>query len=336
MSNEHQPYLSFVVTTRNDDHGGNLHERTQIFINGLLEQCKRHELPAELIVVEWNPPDDRPRLKDAFEWPVEGSPCQVRIIEVPPEIHHRLDHADRLPLFQMIAKNVGIRRSRAPFSLATNIDILFSDELMAFLKSRRLQPNLLYRINRYDVPAEVPVDAPMDEQLSWCKNNLLRVNSRNGSYNVQTKKYSIVYGKEFYENYLLDLKPVRVPLFTNACGDFTLLSKEGWDKTKGYCERPIWSFHIDSIFIYSAFHAGFREVELPDPMRIYHIEHHSGFTPESKDKMYSFLEEKKIDKFTNDDLTNFGVQMRQNNQPVIWNGPDWGMANESLPEEALN
>ena len=58
---------------------------------------------------------------------------RVRFIEVPPEMHARYDHGKALPLYQMIAKNVGIRRARGRFVLATNIDILISSELAAFM-----------------------------------------------------------------------------------------------------------------------------------------------------------------------------------------------------------
>src|SRR6266508_1631698 len=98
-----EPYLSLVVTARNDDHGGNLLGRMQAFVSGWIEQARRHQIPSELIVVEWNPPDGR------------------------------YDHAKALPLYQMIAKNVGIRRARGRFILATNIDILISSELAVFI-----------------------------------------------------------------------------------------------------------------------------------------------------------------------------------------------------------
>src|ERR1700722_20937716 len=123
-----QPYLSVVVTTRNDDHGGNLLGRTQAFVNGFLSQCRRHKVPAELIIVEWNPPPDRPPLAEALQWRDSEGWCQVRIIAVPLEIHQRWRTWKALPLYQMTAKNVGIRRARGEFVLATNIDILFSDE----------------------------------------------------------------------------------------------------------------------------------------------------------------------------------------------------------------
>jgi hypothetical protein len=177
------PALSIVVTSRNDDHGGNMLGRMQIFVTGLLEQCRRHQLDGELILVEWNPPPDRPRLADALSWPKEPGPCRVRIIEVPPETHRRRYKLwQALPLHQMIAKNVGIRRARGRFVLATTVDLLFSDELVSFLASGTLEPGRLYRIDRYDVPADVPVNGPVEKQLEYCRTHVIRVATRDGIY----------------------------------------------------------------------------------------------------------------------------------------------------------
>jgi FkbM family methyltransferase len=179
-----EPYLSLVVTARNDDHGGNLLGRMQIFVNGWLAHARRHNIPSELIIVEWNPPADRPPLAEALRWPVDFGPCEVRFITVPPEIHSRYQHGANLPLYQMIGKNVGIRRARGRFILATNIDILFSDELAAFLGSRQLKTDRMYRIDRYDAMSDVPADAPLEEQLAYCRSHLIRVNRREGTFEV--------------------------------------------------------------------------------------------------------------------------------------------------------
>jgi hypothetical protein len=173
-----EPYLSVVVTSRNDNHGGTMLRRMQTFVNALVGQCRRHRLDAELIVVEWNPPADRPPLADALRWPADLGPCQVRFVQVPPDVHARFRHSAHLPLFQMIAKNVGVRRARGRFVLCTNIDILFNDELAAFLAAGRLEPGRMYRLDRHDVMTDVPVDAPVEEQLAFCASHLLRVNSR--------------------------------------------------------------------------------------------------------------------------------------------------------------
>jgi hypothetical protein len=184
---ESAPYLSVVVTARNDDHGGDPLYRMQTFIDSLLQQCERHELDAELIIVEWNPPEDRPSLADALHWPTEGSRCAVRIIDVPFDVHMRLEHARTLPLFQMIAKNVGIRRARGAFVLATNIDVLFDDALIRRIASKRLRPGMLYRVDRYDVPASI--DADPREWLDWCKRSVIRVHTGRGSVDTRTGEF---------------------------------------------------------------------------------------------------------------------------------------------------
>ena len=185
------PYSLIVATARNDNHSGNMLRRMQIFINGLLHQCQQYQLPAELIIVEWNPPVDKPPLASVLSWPIENNPCKVRIIEVPPEIHRRFKHSEGLPLFQMIAKNVGIRRAKGEFILATNIDLLFSDELFSFLASRQLQPGVMYRIDRYDVLSDVPLEASLEEQLAYCQENIIRVNGRYGTKDVKRKRKKV-------------------------------------------------------------------------------------------------------------------------------------------------
>ncbi len=183
------PYLSVVVTSRNDDHGGNLKARMQYFVDGWIHQAKKFNLDSELVIVEWNPPQDRPRLKDALRWPDDLGPCVVRIIEVPTHIHHHFQHAEKLPLFQFIAKNVGLRRAWGDFVLATNIDILFSDEMMAFLAARKLDREKMYRNDRLDVPAELPEGLSMDETLDYCARNVIRINKRNCSINLSPPGY---------------------------------------------------------------------------------------------------------------------------------------------------
>jgi hypothetical protein len=181
---ESRPYISVVVTARNDDHGGSLLRRMQAFVNGWIGQCKRHGLSAELIVVDWNPPEDRPPLIDVLRWPEECGPCAVRFIRVPREIHGRYKHAELMPLYQMIAKNVGIRRAQGQYVLATNIDIIFSDELVRYLAEEPLDPDRMYRIDRHDVMSDVPVDGTVDEQLAYCSTHLIRVNAREGTFNL--------------------------------------------------------------------------------------------------------------------------------------------------------
>jgi hypothetical protein len=175
-------YLSLVATARNDDHGGNLKGRMQAFVSGWLQQCKRFGISSELVLVEWNPPPDRPSLRDALCWVPADGPCAVRIIEVSAELHAQFKYAKALPLYQMIAKNVGIRRARGKFILATNIDILVSDELAAYLAAKKLERGRMYRIDRHDAMSDIPADAGIAEQLAYCRSHLIRLNAREGTF----------------------------------------------------------------------------------------------------------------------------------------------------------
>ncbi len=179
------PYLSVVVTSRHDNHGEGLLARFQTFVDVLLDQCERHQLPAELIIVEWNPPLDRPRLAEVLRWPTRHEVCPVRFLEVPPALHRQFPNHSGLPLFQMLAKNVGIRRARGEFILCTNIDLLFAEELIAWLGQRPLRRGRLYRIDRHDVAAGVTTLSTTEERLAYCRANLLRVNAREGTFPVE-------------------------------------------------------------------------------------------------------------------------------------------------------
>jgi hypothetical protein len=164
----------------------------QVFVNTLVAQCERHKISAELLLVEWNPPADRPRLATALAWPVSQW-CEIRIVEVPAEVHARFEHSDRLPLFQMIAKNIGIRRARGEYVLATNIDLVFSDELMADIASRRLRADRLYRVDRHDVDALPDPSLPLEDVLAICRDNVIRICARVGTHDVASGAFYRIY-----------------------------------------------------------------------------------------------------------------------------------------------
>jgi hypothetical protein len=186
------PYLSVVATSRNDDHGGKMLERMQLFVNGLTAQCDRHRLDCELVLVDWNPPTDRAGLADALTWPAGEGYLAVRVIQVPHSYHAKLAHSDKLPLFQMIAKNVGIRRARALFVLATNVDVLLSEPLMEALARRDLDPSTLYRADRYDISDGIDPFWPIEAQLVYCESHVTLVNELEGSRDLRTGHFDRV------------------------------------------------------------------------------------------------------------------------------------------------
>jgi hypothetical protein len=190
---QNRPEVSFVACGRNDDHGGNFLARFEIFVRHLAAQCARHALRAELVVVEWNPPKDKAGLRNAIKWPAATPFCPVRLIQVPKELHERFENSDKLLLHQFIAKNAGIRRARGEFIVATNIDIIFSDALIARMAKGHLQSDCFYRVDRRDVSPMVPLESTASEQLQFCERNVIRIHDKFGTLDLRHGTFSRIY-----------------------------------------------------------------------------------------------------------------------------------------------
>ena len=175
-----EPTLSVVLTARNDD--VHVVRRTQLSVSALIQQCAEHGLAAELLVVEWNPPTQRPQLREALVIPRDSGNCIVRIISVPRDVHAKQQRSEHLAQFPMTARNVGIRRAQAPTVLCINPGVLLSNELVVFLASAAAERGVCYRIDRRDVAAAMPAAVPVDQQLAFCQSHLLRLHAREGAY----------------------------------------------------------------------------------------------------------------------------------------------------------
>lgn len=198
------PDLSIIITTRNDDHGENPLGRLQAMLDNLAWHAQKFSARWEFIIVEWNPPVDRPFLREVLRFPDKTNPLRIRIIQVPNTLHRRLNNWDRLPLFQMIAKNVGGRRAKGQYLLFTNMDILFSEDLAKWLvpgndqikknKSRpgvtnespghEPQKKIVYRIDRSDCDRGIPPDLSPVQVIEWVSRNQIRINGLVGTYPV--------------------------------------------------------------------------------------------------------------------------------------------------------
>ncbi len=407
-------HLSVVATSRNDDHGNGLLDRMQYFIDGLIDQCNRHRVTAELILVEWNPPSDKAALLTSLKWPKSNFFCDVRILTVPKSVHQEFENSSTLPLFQMIAKNVGIRRARGRHILATNIDILFSDPLMTFIRDS-LKSGTLYRVNRLDVPQEMPKNKDIQEILRFCQSTYFRINTNQytGIRSASDLKWQFIKflcmltptprrvllhittltgmlcwsfvatSKSFLKRakcslFLLVLqKSIKISrlnlklaifkfiekvcritvnlssyftsilradnrkknLFTNACGDFTLMSREAWFSLRGYPEWPIFSWHLDSILLEQAARRGIRERFIGFKAPIYHIEHSrgSGYSPEGSNALFARLDSMKLPYLDNEAYHVIVRQMWDSGQEsAIFNDVNWGLAAREFAEAEIS
>ena len=119
-----EPYLSFCVYSRNDNHGGAMYNRMKTCLMGFFKQAERHGLKSEIVLVDLNPPENRPLLKDLYQWPLDSRYCTIRIIVVPPSLHRRYEHWETIPVNYCVAQNVAIKRARGQFVLSTCVDNL--------------------------------------------------------------------------------------------------------------------------------------------------------------------------------------------------------------------
>jgi len=344
------PYLSIVIASRNDDHGGNMLRRMQIALSGLLEQLVKYRIKSELILIDWNPPPDKPLLKDAIKWPEGLRYCSIRVIIVPSSIHQRYKYSDKTPMNAVVAANCGIRRARGQFVLPGVIDLLYSDELMSYIASKVLRKDERYRVDRCDVNRNVTQFDTLREQLDYCRKNIIRINAQAPRI-IQWALYRGLPN-----------------LHTNACGDFQLMSRHYWHLLRGYREADLITAHVDSLLSYASCAAGVREVVLKSPMRIYHIDHDDKFNDKIKraaplDGWLSFpfipawfskkmmplyygliglmgYEIKSsvygVPTLDSTEYRKMGRDIVAGRRPYIFNDDNWGLGQESLQEFVLS
>jgi hypothetical protein len=124
---------------------------------------------------------------------------------------------------------------------------------------------------------------------------------------------------------------------TNACGDFTLMAREHWFDLRGYPEFDLFSMNLDSILCVAAHYGGAREEMLPEPMRIYHIEHGtgSGWTPEGQAQLFERIRARGLSFVDNEEVLAWAAQMSRLQSPMVFNHQNWGLAEADLSETVL-
>lgn len=330
------PHLSFVMVGRNDGFGGDFLGRMRVCLEALAEGVAAVGLDAEVVVVEWNPPADRPRLAAALPASAFTDHLPVRWIEVPPEVHRGIENSDRMPLFEYLGKNVGVRRARGEFVLITNPDIVFSRQMLEALVPGRLHPGRCYRAERFDVGEDVPRGLDLAEAEAFCAARVFQVlrrywveapggpqaEMRNDRRGPPPPAWPFSRGG-WLRNLALRLAGRRPEFWATwkrlihigAGGDFLLLHRAAWAALRGFPQLPTHS-HLDTIFATIAVRAGYDEDVLAPP--IYHQPHgredHADRPPTEYLDQAWFL-----------DLVYRGTV------PVL-NDEDWGLATTELPE----
>lgn len=234
------PYVSLVVTGRNDDFGGDFNGRFFRALRFNHEQLTAAGVPHEFVFVEWRPLAGRPYLAARLEaeFPHLGS-AELQCFVVDPAYHDAISLNPRLRFQEFIAKNVGIRRARGQFLLTTNTDIYLSRGVIARLSERSLDCDTLYRAARHDLKS--------NSDVSWMEWDLLE----------DERNWELV-------------NRIKPPLFTNASGDFLLLDTNSYHRLRGFNEvYRTAKIHMDGNFCVKALSSGVRLVDIGSP--VYHV-----------------------------------------------------------------
>lgn len=322
--------LSFVMALRDPHYGpkngmDSLH-RMHLAVNVLVHWANVYSLPCELVVVEWN-------ARAPFEffhrmrWPPTMGRVVIRWMDVPPCVHTRFPNSDVMPLHEPMARNVGIRRARGTFVLATNPDIIYPRRLMQALARGRFSEHAFYRVDRVDVGSHVSLTAHPEEIEKLCRQGCFMRHALYGSFPIVPSRFpasllEFSTRRRELRRYWRGEGAVACPdgLHRNASGDFFLMHRDDWLRVRGYPELATHS-HVDSILCWVADSWHLRQVILRRHA-IYHLDHsrgsHGSLPQTDWPSWYRTW-----------------VEHKRTGAPMIVNGPEWGLADEHVVERVL-
>jgi hypothetical protein len=241
------PFISLVLTGRNDGYGGDFVARFLRTLRFNLRQLRERAIPHEVVFVEWAPPSGARRLLDlAFESIGELEPSQCAWYIVDPEYQQRLSLNPRLEYLEFIAKNVGVRRARGRFVLTSNCDVFLGRHVLDVLQHSSLEPRTLYRALRLDLKKPTSYD-----DMTW---------------------------EELEDPGHIDGPPRRLkpPLLTGGTGDFILLDRETFHQLRGFNEvYRAARIGIDRNFLLKAASSGVSIVDIGGP--VFHVNHEGSY-----------------------------------------------------------
>ena len=330
------PRVSIVFAVHNPSYAGNLLRRTQTCLRNLIELANRHRFPLEIVIVEWNPHPQHAPFREGLSWPDSLGTVRLRFIEVPAELHLRLPNADRIPIFEYLAKNVGLRRACGQYLLATNPDLVYSEALIRFLAGHRPAPGRFYRVDRSDLSMDVPETDSIDTQLTFCKGHVARVHAYFGSFTPRAQGSPAPDWRSILESEYAALRSggtlpdgpkheteatMLFPLdglHRNAAGDFFLMARRHWLALRGYPEIYTHS-HIDAIMCWMASSAGLTQTILPSRYKLYHQVHERSLHATFPHTDWQLWHERYLDAI-------------RHGRAMIVNDEDWGLGREALRE----
>ena len=217
--------ISVVIYGRNDSHGYNLHKRAAISLNTMAEVLT--EPGDEIIFTDYNTPNEFPTFPEAIaDTLTERCKQLLRVLRVRPDQHNKSGGLNtHLDAIEPVARNVAVRRSNDEnrWILSTNTDmILIPKGGLSLSKNVANLPNGYFVAPRYELPETVWEGFPRSQPMEIIQ-TLPKLAKK-----IHIEE--IVYSQNLFD----------------APGDFQLIERDALFLLRGFDERMIYGWHVDS------------------------------------------------------------------------------------------
>ncbi len=296
------PYLSIIITGRNDDYGGSKYFRKkhETFIKYYTKYLDKNFNFLEIVVVDYNQVTNRKPYIDQFEW---NKFKLVKNVVISNEKHKLLTGDAKYPFYGNFAFNEGLRVASGKFVLTTTIDAFLSLAMMKYLLKKSLDEDFFYRTDLYYFTQKY--FGFMLLQRVWNRVSIKQIARRHSSskFSDLDVKLNTFYQKfvkiprSFINHNEINKKKIfqttiwpsfpelssevnlwleESGLHTNASGDFILAARTKWLAINGFSEDLAWSLHVDSMVLGEFCALGMKQVLFTNPLIAFHALHERG------------------------------------------------------------
>lgn len=227
---------SVILSSRDDNYGGNLHKRTTMALTSLIEH---HD---EVVFVDWKTVNGEGLISNIKHNLPHTK--KLKWVQVPKDLlKSKYPNIADYTIIESIGRNVGIRRTENDFIVSTNIDIVTTP-----LDFSTLDNGSFYTVPRRDV----------DESFHL-------------SFNDYQSLYShLISNKDsFRAKERIDNENDKWSLI-NCCGDYQIGHRDTWFKMKGFEESVLFGCGIDTNVMKKA--SFYSEIKVLDHY-IFHLNH---------------------------------------------------------------
>jgi hypothetical protein len=227
---------SVILTSRNDNYGGNLHKRTTMALTSLIEN---HD---EVIFVDWKTKNGEGVISNIKNNLPHTK--KLKYIQVPNEfLSEKYPHIVNYTIIESIGRNIAIRRAENDYIVSTNIDIISTP-----LDNSVLKENVFYTVPRRDVDENFHLGFQSYEELYntiWNNRDSYRPKDR---INSEEDRWSLI----------------------SCCGDYQIGHKNVWNQMRGFEESVLFGCGIDTNVMKKASY--YSTIEVLDHY-IFHLNH---------------------------------------------------------------